>query len=245
MPICTAVLAAALLSGPADPTPQSAKEPMAPGKKIAALAMNHPEEPDFVASKALEILNKGTNVGPFNMDDENERAGSRPMASGESRDGQSASRQAPSGQSVSRQAPTGRAAAGERASGPSGNGPYGNAPGMGSQSGSRPASDDQANSSQPPGFMFTMPATSKNRSPQDIFLHPTGNQPTYTKLSGSDFTRQPSSREDDDEFAGAWAWPLQGKGVAKAAKSKAAKPKAAKSTSKASADDFWNIPGWD
>jgi len=204
---------------------------MAPGKKIAALAMNHPEEPDFVASKALEILNKGTNVGPFNMDDENERAGSRPMASGESRDGQSASRQAP----------TGRAAAGERASGPSGNGPYGNAPGMGSQSGSRPASDDQVNSSQPPGFMFTMPATSKNRSPQDIFLHPTGNQPTYTKLSGSDFTRQPSSRADDDEYAGAWAWPLQGRGVAKAGKSKAAK-----STSKTpAADDFWNIPGWD
>ncbi|MBP2706860.1 hypothetical protein JOL79_23925 [Microbispora sp. RL4-1S] len=71
MPICTAVIAAALLSSPvsstpADPVPASgAKAGVAPGKQIAQLAMKNPEEPELIAGKAMELLKgKGTKVGP-------------------------------------------------------------------------------------------------------------------------------------------------------------------------------------
>ncbi|GAB3899841.1 hypothetical protein GCM10027612_60440 [Microbispora bryophytorum subsp. camponoti] len=108
MPICTAVLAAALLSGPvsADPAPLSAKEPMSPGKQIAAMAMNHPEEPDIVASNALDILDKGTKVGPYMpADDEAEDQANGPMANGQSPQGSMTGRQAPGGDTAdSRQA---------------------------------------------------------------------------------------------------------------------------------------------
>ncbi|WP_204058304.1 hypothetical protein [Microbispora corallina] len=69
MPICTAVLAAALLSGPvsstpADPAPAS-KSAMAPGKQIAQIAMKNPDDPELIASKALDVLKgKGTKIGP-------------------------------------------------------------------------------------------------------------------------------------------------------------------------------------
>ncbi|MEV7804269.1 hypothetical protein AB0O28_15120 [Microbispora sp. NPDC088329] len=233
MPICSAILAAALLSGPAgtpaDPAPLSAKEPMSPGKKIAALAMNHPEEPDVVASKTLDILDKGAKVAPFMSGDEAGNRANGPAANGQSANGPMAGPQAPGGEA------SGGRQAGTQPAGPA----------TGNQ-----ANGNQANGSQP-GFMFTMPATGKNnsqRSPQDIFLHPTSNQPTYTKMSGNDFAHTPSKPKTDDEDAGAWARPLQGwsmqkPGKAKAAKPKAAKPKAGPRTPVS--DDFWNMPGWD
>ncbi|XVQ82864.1 hypothetical protein ACQP2K_29010 [Microbispora siamensis] len=249
MPLCTAVLAAALLSGPApaDPAPLSAKEPMSPGKQIAAMAMNHPEEPDFVASKALDILDKGAKVGPFPADESDKRANGQ-SAQGRPMTG----KQAPGGGTAdSRQAGT------QPAGGPAGGSPLAGVPVVGGRpAGGGPMNGNQADGSQP-GSMFTMPATGKNnsqRSPQDIFLHPTSNQPTYTKLSGNDFAGKPPSKQADDEDAGAWARPLQGWGMPKAGKAKPAvkaKPKAqpkaqAKAQPKAAAaDDFWNMPGWD
>ncbi|MGW5260284.1 hypothetical protein ACWEQG_04865 [Microbispora sp. NPDC004025] len=243
MPLCTAVLAAALLSGPAgapgDQAPLSAREPMSPGKQIAALAMNHPEEPDFVAAKTLDILDKGAKVGPFmSADDQAENRANGPAANG-----RPANRPA-----TGTQANGGAGAAAPRGDGPTGAGP--NVPLI-----SRPG--DQANGSQPAnGSMFTMPATGKNTAngggaPQDVFLHPTSNQPTYTKLSGNDFTRKPTTRQTDDEDAGAWVREMQGWGMQKPGKAKAAKPQAKpqakpKAQSKAPiSDDFWNMPGWD
>ncbi|KAB8184442.1 hypothetical protein [Microbispora catharanthi] len=250
MPICTAVLAAALLSGPApaDPAPLSAKEPMSPGKQIAAMAMNHPEEPDFVASKALDILDKGAKVGPFfPANDEAENRANGPAANGQSPKGSMTGRQAPAGGTAdSRQAGT------QPAGGPAGGNSLAGVPVVGGRPAGGPMNGNQANGSQP-GSMFTMPATGKNnsqRSPQDVFLHPTSNQPTYTKMSGNDFGRKPSSAKTDDEDAGAWARPLQGWGMPKAGKAKPAvakaKPKAqVKAQPKAAAGDFWNMPGWD
>lgn len=254
MPICTAVLAAALLSGPApaDPAPLSAKEPMSPGKQIAAMAMNHPEEPDFVASKALDILDKGAKVGPFlPSDDAAENRANGPVANGQSPKGSTPGRQAPgSGTADSRQAGT------QPAGGPAGGNPLAGVPVVGGRPAGGPMNGNQANGSQP-GSMFTMPATGKNNSqgsPQDVFLHPTSNQPTYTKMSGNDFAHKPSSAQTDDEDAGAWARPLQGWGMPKVGKAKPAvakaKPKArvkaqVKAQPKAAADDFWNMPGWD
>ena len=234
MPICSAVLAAALLSGPAgapaDPAPLSAHESSAPGKQIAALAMNHPDEPDFVASKALDLLHKGTKAGPFNMSDESDNQANGPMGQGQAANAPTGDAQAPDGET------SGARPAGDPVAG-------------------GPMSGNQANGSQP-GSMFTMPAINRNnggRSPQDVFMNPSANQPTYTKMSGNDFSRTPSSRQtDDDEDAGAWARPLQNWSMQKPSKAKAAKPKATKATkvSKATpktadADDFWNIPGWD
>ncbi|MEV4298150.1 hypothetical protein [Microbispora rosea] len=237
MPLCTAVLAAALLSGPApaDPAPLSAKEPMSPGKQIAAMAMNNPEEPDFVASKALDILDKGTKVGPYlSADDEAED-----RANGQSPKGQMTDRQAPGGDTAG-----GRQAGAQPAGGPAGGNPLA---GM-------PMNGNQANGSQP-GSMFTMPATGRNNSqgaPQDVFLHPTSNQPTYTKMSGNDFARKPSSAKADDEAADAWVreipgWGMPNAGMAKPAAAKAkAKPKTqVKAQPKAAADDLWNMPAWE
>ncbi|MBE3013913.1 hypothetical protein IL992_32715 [Microbispora sp. NEAU-D428] len=250
MPLCTAVLAAALLSGPApaDPAPLSAKEPMSPGKQIAAMAMNHPEEPDFVASKALDILDKGAKVGPFPADESDNRANG-PMANGQSAQGPTTGRQAPGGGTANS-----RPAGTQSAGGPAGGSPLAGVPVVGGRPAGGPMNGNQADGSQP-GSMFTMPATGKNnsqRSPQDIFLNPTSNQPTYTKLSGNDFAGKPPSKQADDEDAGAWARPLQGWGMPKAGKAKPAvkaKPKAkakAKAQPKAAAaGDFWNMPGWD
>ncbi|OPG03454.1 hypothetical protein B1L11_40260 [Microbispora sp. GKU 823] len=71
---------------------------MSPGKQIAAMAMNHPEEPDFVASKALDILDKGAKVGPFfPADDESDNRANGPAANGQSAQGPTAGRQAPGG----------------------------------------------------------------------------------------------------------------------------------------------------
>ncbi|MGI5156618.1 hypothetical protein [Microbispora sp. CA-102843] len=246
MPLCTAVLAAALLSGPApaDPAPLSAKEPMSPGKQIAAMAMNHPEEPDFVASKTLDILDKGAKVGPFMADDEPASRANGPMGNG------------PQNSTTGRQAPGGdtadsRQAGAQPAGGPAGGNPLAGVPVVGGRPAGGPMNGQQANGS--PGSMFTMPATGKNngqRQPQDIFLHPTSNQPTYTKLSGNDFAGKPPSKQADDEDAGAWARPLQGWGMPKAGKAKPAVAKAKskaqpKAQPKAAADDFWNMPGWD
>ncbi|MEU6412757.1 hypothetical protein [Microbispora sp. NPDC046933] len=263
MPLCTAVLAAALLSGPApaDPAPLSAKEPMSPGKQIAAMAMNHPEEPDFVASKALDILDKGAKVGPFfPADDEADNRANGPMANGQSAKGPMTGKQAPGGEAAG-----GRQAGAQPAGGPAGGNPLAGVPVVGGRPAGEPMNGNQANGTQPAnGSMFTMPATGKNnsqRSPQDIFLHPTSNQPTYTKLSGNDFAGKPPSKQADDEDAGAWARPLQGWGMPKAGKAKPAVAKAkAKAKAKpmaqskvqakaqpkaANADDFWNMPGWD
>ncbi|MEV5738505.1 hypothetical protein AB0L30_00445 [Microbispora rosea] len=235
MPLCTAVLAAALLSGPApaDPAPMSAKEPMSPGKQIAAMAMNNPEEPDFVASKALDILDKGAKVGPYlSADDEAEN-----RANGQSPKGQMTGRQAPSGDTAG-----GRQAGAQPAGGPSG----------GNSLAGMPMNGNQANGSQP-GSMFTMPATGRNNSqgsPQDVFLHPTSNQPTYTKMSGNDFAGKPSSAKTDDEAADAWVreipgWGMPNAGMAKPAKAKAKPKTQVKAQPKAAADDLWNMPGWE
>ncbi|MFG1826082.1 hypothetical protein ACGFIJ_26675 [Microbispora bryophytorum] len=240
MPICTAVLAAALLSGPvsADPAPLSAKEPMSPGKQIAAMAMNHPEEPDIVASNALDILDKGTKVGPYMpADDEAEDQANGPMANGQSPQGSMTGRQAPGGDTADS-----RQAGQQPAGGPSGGNPLAGIPMNG----------NQANGSQP-GSMFTMPATGKNNSqgaPQDVFLHPTSNQPTYTKMSGNDFTGKPSSAQTDDEAADAWVREIPGWGMPQTGKAKPAAAKAkpktqVKAQPKAGADDFWNMPGWE
>ncbi|WP_147943985.1 hypothetical protein OHB01_35310 [Microbispora hainanensis] len=238
MPLCTAVLAAALLSGPApaDPAPLSAKEPMSPGKQIAAMAMNHPEEPDVVASKSLDILDKGAKVGPFfPADDEAEDRASGPAANDQSR-----------------QAPGGDTAQGRQA----GTQPVGNPAGGGPLAG---ANGNQVSGSQP-GSMFTMPAkgNSGQGSPQDVFLRPTSNQPTITKMSGNDLAGKPS-KADDDEAADAWVRGMMpGWGMPQAGKAKTtakAKPKApakapAKAQAKAqpkpaAADSFWNMPGWE
>ncbi|MEU6426912.1 hypothetical protein ABZ860_13550 [Microbispora sp. NPDC046973] len=257
MPICTAVLAAALLSGPApaDPAPLSAKEPMSPGKQIAAMAMNHPEEPDFVASKALDILDKGAKVGPFfPADDEAEKRANGPTANGQSPKGPMTGKQAPGGETAG-----GRQAGKQPAGGPAGGNPLAGVPVVGGRPAGGPMNGSQANGSQP-GSMFTMPATGKNnsqRSPQDVFLHPTSNQPTYTKMSGNDFAGKPPSAKADDEDAGAWARPLQGWGMPKIGKAKPAaakakpktqikaQPKAQIKAQPKAADDFWNMPGWD
>lgn len=231
MPLCTAVLAAALLSGPApaDPAPLSASEPMSPGKQIAAMAMNHPEEPDVIASKSLDILDKGAKVGPFfPADDEAEERASGPAANDQSR-----------------QAPSDDTASGRQ----TGTQPVGNPVGGNPLAG---ANGNQVSGSQP-GSMFTMPATRNNSqgSPQDVFLHPTSNQPTYTKMSGNDFMGKPSSaKSDEDEAADAWVREIPGWGMPQAGKAKTAakaKPKAqAKAQPKtAAADSFWNMPGWE
>ena len=166
MPLVTAVLAAALLSGPtgapADPAPLSAGESMAPGKQIAALAMSHPEEPDFVASKALEILNKGANVGPFfSPENETDAQGPNgPMSDAQGPSGPMADSQNPNGPMGDSQNPNGPMTDSGQAGGPGGGGMMGNVPMMGGgQPAGAPANGDQANGSQP-GFMFTMPATS-------------------------------------------------------------------------------------
>lgn len=70
MPICTAVLAAALLSSPtgapADQVPAAKQPAMSPAKQFAAFAAQHPDQPDMVADRAMDVLkNKGTKVGPM------------------------------------------------------------------------------------------------------------------------------------------------------------------------------------
>ncbi|GAB3148903.1 hypothetical protein GCM10027161_46140 [Microbispora hainanensis] len=198
---------------------------MSPGKQIAAMAMNHPEEPDIVASKSLDILDKGAKVGPFfPADDEAEERASGPAANGQSR-----------------QAPSDGAARGGQA----GTQPVGN-PGGSPLAG---ANGNQVTGSQP-GSMFTMPAkrNSGQGSPQDVFLHPTSNQPTYTKMSGNDFGGKPSSAKTDDEAADAWVREMPGWGMPQAGKAKTAakaKPKAQAQPKAAAADSFWNMPGWE
>ncbi|MEZ0073676.1 hypothetical protein [Planotetraspora sp. GP83] len=74
MPICTAVLAAALLSGPAatpvDQIPQPGNgTATTTGKQLASEAMKHPDDPDLIATKAMDILKaKGTKAGPMTED---------------------------------------------------------------------------------------------------------------------------------------------------------------------------------
>ncbi|MCT9931703.1 hypothetical protein N5079_15935 [Planotetraspora sp. A-T 1434] len=69
MPICTAVIAAALLSGPAalpvDPMPKSGNDAaVSSGKQFAKEAMKHPDDPDFIMGKAMDLLKaKGPKMG--------------------------------------------------------------------------------------------------------------------------------------------------------------------------------------
>jgi hypothetical protein len=227
---------------------------MSPGKQIAALAMSHPEEPDLVASKTLDILDKGAKVGPFMpADDQTENRANGPAANGRPANRPAAGEQA-NGRPANRPATGEQANGGAGADGRRGDGPTGAGPNIPMIS----RTNNQANGTQPAnGSMFTMPATGKNnsqRTPQDIFLHPTSNQPTYTKLSGNDFAGKPPSKRADDEDAGAWARPLQGWGMPKAGKAKPAVKVKSKAQPKvqprvqpkaAADDDFWNMPGWD
>lgn len=234
MPIATAVLAAALLSGPApaDQSPMAAKEQLSPGKKIAAMAMNHPEEPDFVASKALEILDKGAKVTPFTKPDD--EAGAQgmggPAAGGPRNAGQANTGQAAGAPQGAGQAGGKQGAAGQEPGGTSGFMPLGN------------------------GGMFTMPARNNSgdansgangganaqNAPRDIFLNPSTQKPTYAKLSGDDLAGAPTGRQkkEDDEAADAWLRPAKpATGAKKVIKAKGqARPR--------SADPF-SMPGWD
>ncbi|MEW9531248.1 hypothetical protein [Microbispora sp. NPDC049125] len=90
MPICTAILAAALLSGsaPADPVP-AGNANIAPGKQIANVAMKHPEEPELIADKALQLLKgKGTKISPESQSSQSQpqsRPQSEPQSEEQSR----------------------------------------------------------------------------------------------------------------------------------------------------------------
>jgi hypothetical protein len=238
--MCTAVLAAALLSGPtgtaAEPHP-AVKEPLSPGKQIAALAMAHPEEPDFVASKSLELLNKGAKVGPYMSPMDDEKADAAQQGNG-----QAANAQPGNGQGASGQPGTGpggyfnqpnntqggfmRPGNGQGGyySQPSntqgfmqpGNGQGANAqPGNGQAAAPsiyRQPNNGQAAGSQPGNAgSGNMPASKGqgDSSPADVFLHPSAQKPTVTKMSGKDLSSQPASSQtdDSDSYPGAWAWP--------------------------------------
>ncbi|MEU8198410.1 hypothetical protein AB0C10_31990 [Microbispora amethystogenes] len=263
MPIATAILAAALLSGPApaDQSPMAAKEPLSPGKQIAAMAMNHPEEPDFVASKALEILDKGAKVGPyFSPDDASDAQGmGGPAAGGPQNMGPAANGPENAGQAGAAPQDAGQAAEGQNADGQAVGDQAAGAP-----QGAGQAGDNQGPAGQEPGEtsgfmplgnggMFTMPAKSNSsddnsgdnsgdnaqNAPRDIFLHPSAQKPTYAKLSGDQLTGAPAGRqkEEDDEAADAWLRPAKATTGAKSvirAKGKA-RPR--------SADPF-SMPGW-
>ncbi|GIH70742.1 hypothetical protein [Sphaerimonospora thailandensis] len=62
MPICTAIIAAALLSGPVGtPADQHPVTDASPGKQVASFAMQNADQPELVASTAVEKLLKDKN----------------------------------------------------------------------------------------------------------------------------------------------------------------------------------------
>lgn len=68
MPICTALVAAALLAGPVGtPADQHSATDASPGKKIASFAMQNADQPELIAGKAVEHLLKDKNekIGPL------------------------------------------------------------------------------------------------------------------------------------------------------------------------------------
>jgi hypothetical protein len=186
MPMCTAVLAAALLSGPtgtaAEPHP-AVKEPLSPGKQIAALAMAHPEEPDFVASKSLELLNKGAKVGPYMSPMDDEKADAAQQGNG-----QAANAQPGNGQAANAQPGNSRAASGQPGTGPGG---YFNQPNN-TQGGFMRPGNGQGTSGRPgtgPGGYFNQP----NNTPGGFMRPGNGQGGYYSQPSNAQGFMQPSN----------------------------------------------------
>ncbi|WP_433500871.1 hypothetical protein ACQP1K_11530 [Sphaerimonospora sp. CA-214678] len=175
MPICTAIIAAALLSGPVGtPADQHSAADASPGKKIASFAMQNADQPDLIASKAMEQLLKDKNekIGPLVA------AGTQEPAAQAAQTAQGpAGQTGPNGQVAPQTAPVAQTAqAGpEVQTGQFGQGPQGPVVQGGGQ------------------------------EPQDIFLHPQANSPMVRKLSGQDLVKQMPGQQMRETGSGQWS----------------------------------------
>nr|MBO2473376.1 hypothetical protein [Actinomycetales bacterium] len=91
MPLSSAIIAAALAAAPgtpADPGPAAAPGVLTPGKQIAAVALQHPDNPDLIANRTLEILGKPVKAGPLmDLEDLAEASGPQRPAAEEAQTG--------------------------------------------------------------------------------------------------------------------------------------------------------------
>ncbi|WP_055481978.1 hypothetical protein [Sphaerimonospora mesophila] len=177
MPICTAIIAAALLSGPVGtPADQHSAADASPGKKIASFAMQNADQPDLIASKAMEQL----------LRDKNEKIG--PLVA--------AGTQEPAAQAA--QGPTGQ-------TGPNGQVAPQTAPvAQAAQAGPEVQTGQigQGADGQGPQGPIVQNA---GQEPQDIFLHPQANSPMVRKLSGQDLVQQMPGQQMRETGSGQWS----------------------------------------
>lgn len=116
MPICAAIITAALLSGPAGTTPadQNAAADVSPGKQIARFVMQNADQPELITNKALEFTKgRGPDIGAImaemgeQVPDAQAAAQRGPVA----RNGQTAVRFSPDSQGTGEQGPVIRTSA--------------------------------------------------------------------------------------------------------------------------------------